>query len=484
MHMNKSTKGLTVSAVLLAVLAGGCESFLDVNVNPNAPVEARMDVRLPGLVTGMVHSTYYGDPALAAIEWMQQTSYNAESRYYDEINRYEVHDGTPNAWWNFAYAGMLNETKLIMEEADPDRNAAYYGLAKFMAAWTWAFVTDLWGPVPFTEALKPTIPTPAYDKQEVVYAAVDQMFDEAVAAIKRAQANPLVARPGANDLLFGGDLSRWLKLARHAQARHRLRLAYAPYANTQAQAQAALDALQEGFTSNADDADFEYAGGDGARNPLFAFQDTPDLFKASALTVGMLLERDDPRLPIMVEPALEDGVYRGHKNGEPSQPDSMISRVSAFFTAENAPVTVASYAEAKFIEAEARLITGGAGAADAPYRAAIRANMEKWGVVPSAIDAYLAARPPLASLADPLEEIIREKYLANYLRIEVWHDWRRTGYPRIQPVRNPMVPSIPVRFRTPAAELANNLENVTATGIDTGLLGMTYKGPDVWWGGN
>lgn len=470
------------SVALLGALCGGCDSFLDVNTNPNAPVNARMDVRFPALVTGMVHSTYYGDPALAAIEWTQQTSYNAATRYYDEINRYEVHDGTPNAWWNFAYASMLNETKLIMQEADPEGDAAYYGLAKFMAAWTWAYTTDLWGPIPFTEALKPSVPTPAYDKQDVVYAALDPMFDEAVAALKRAQANPLVPRPVAGDLLYGGDLSRWVKLARHTQARHRLRLVYAPYANAQAQAQAALDALQEGFTSNTDDADFTYPGGDGARNPLFAFQDQPGLFKASALTVGMLLERNDPRLPIMVEPALKDGVYRGHKNGDPAQPDSSISRVSARFTAENAPVTVASYAEAKFIEAEARLIVSGAGAADAPYRAAIRANMEKWGVASSAITTYLAARPSLSSVANPLEEIIREKYLANYMRIEVWHDWRRTGYPAIQPVPNPMTPGIPVRFRTPAAELANNAESVAATGIDPGLAGMVYKGADVWWG--
>jgi hypothetical protein len=141
-----------------------------------------------------------------------------------------------------------------------------------------------------------------------------------------------------------------------------------------------------------------------------------------------------------------------------------------------------SYAEAKFIEAEARLILSGAAAADGPYREAIRANMQKWGVAAGDIDAYLAARPALASAANALEEIMREKYIANFLKIEPWHDWRRTGFPAIQPVQGAIIAGIPVRIRTPSTELANNEANVLATGINAGLDGMLYKGSDVWWG--
>jgi hypothetical protein len=184
----------------------------------------------------------------------------------------------------------------------------------------------------------------------------------------------------------------------------------------------------------------------------------------------------------MVEPALTDGAFRGHANAADPEPDSMISQVSAYFVAEDAPTNVASFAEAKFIEAEARLIVSGAGAADGPYREAIRANMEKWGVAAADIDAYLADRPALGSVANALEEIIREKYIANYLKVEVWHDWRRTGFPAIQPVPAALIAGIPVRIRTPAAELSNNGANVQATGINPGLEGMLYKGPDVWWG--
>lgn len=480
----KSMLGRMAPLVLATAVASGCEGFLDVNDDPNSPVEARIDVRFPAVVTGIVHSVYYGDPPLWGVEWMQQTSFNRTTRNYDELHIYEVQDNTPNEWWNFYYAGMLNETKLMLEETDPETDAAYHGLARFIAAWTWATTTDMWGPIPFGEALDPDVPSPAYEDQQVVYDAVDQWFEEAIAEVERAISDASIDRPEVGDLLFEGDLSRWVKLARHVQARHRLRLSNAPWTDPETQAQAALDALQHGLASNADDVDFEYTGGEDARNPLWLFQDEGDFFKISARMIEMLEAREDPRLPIMVDPALTDGAYRGHRNGASAAPDSSISRVGVFFTAEDAPVNVASYAEAKFIEAEARLILSGAAAADAPYRDAIRANMQKLGVAEAAIDAYVDARPPLASLADPLEEIIREKYIANFLKVEPWHDWRRTGYPDLEPVDGAIIAGIPVRIRTPASELSNNEANVLATGIDPGLQGMLYRGSDVWWGGN
>ena len=71
-----------------------------------------------------------------------------------------------------------------------------------------------------------------------------------------------------------------------------------------------------------------------------------------------------------------------------------------------------------------------------------------------------------------------QKYLVNFLRDEVWHDWRRTGYPVIEPVAERVIPGIPVRLRTPAAEMQFNSESLAATGISTGLDGMLTP---VWW---
>ena len=57
--------------------------------------------------------------------------------------------------------------------------------------------------------------------------------------------------------------------------------------------------------------------------------------------------------------------------------------------------------------------------------------MERLGVGVADIDLYLASKPSLASEANPLEALITEKYVSNFLQAEVWHDWRRTGYPDV-----------------------------------------------------
>ena len=81
-------------------------------------------------------------------------------------------------------------------------------------------------------------------------------------------------------------------------------------------------------------------------------------------------------------------------------------------------------------------------------------------------------------MRDVLEEIITQKYIANFLKTEVWNDWRRTGYPRLSIVEGAMITGIPQRLRAPATEVAANALNVAATGISIGLEGMLTK---VWW---
>jgi hypothetical protein len=475
--------------VLLALSLGSCQNFLDVNQNPNAPETATVDIRLPGLITEFIHSTYYGESSLWGAEWTQQFSYNRDTRPYSQVQRYELSETDASTAWDYYYSRPGNAAFTMVRDASGDADTHYRGLGRLFYAWTFQMITDMWGPVPFNEAFKPEIREPKYDAQKVVYAGILASLDTAVTELS----SPLGRVPTANDLLFNGDMTKWVKLAHALQARSYLRIAYAPGEDKVARANQALVALAGGMASNADDADFIYPGGQNARNPLWMFQDQRNLFVGSQYLIEELKSRSDPRLPIMFTPIVFDSVrgttrypsttptYVGHPNGGSTLSDSTVSWIGPFFSNENAKLSVVSYADQKFTEAEARLIVSGAAAADAPYREGIRANMTKLGVASTAIDAYLAARPSLATVANPLLEIITEKYVANFLKIEPWNDWRRTGYPVIpNPVDQAVIAGIPQRIRTPASELSNNINQVTATGIPIGLDGMLTK---VWWAG-
>jgi hypothetical protein len=294
---------------------------------------------------------------------------------------------------------------------DAENDPQYHGIAKFIFAWSFSIATDSWGPVPFADAFDPQIREPAYDEQKVVYEGVQKLIDEAVAEMAKTEGK----NPGIVDLLYRGDMAKWGKLAHTVQAQLHMRLTTAPGENKTDRAQKALTELAKGFASNADDADFAYPGGNNRRPPWYAIgrgneSNNNASFVADAFLLGMMQQRSDPRIRVFFQPAPLDTpniVYRGHVSGSGSGGSRDFSRIGNYFAGDSASLNWVSYAHAKFLEAEARLYVSGAAAADPAYRAAIRANMEKLRVASADIDAYLAARPPLASSTNALAEIMR-----------------------------------------------------------------------------
>ena len=478
--MHKKTKRIAAAVLLTGVIgSAACESFLDVNKNPNAPVSARIDLTLPGVIGAFGHGVLSGSLAFWSVEWMQQFSFNGTNRAYSNLHRYEVTTIDANGPWSSAYATVMKEANNIIRDAESTEDWAFSGIAKFLFAWSLAIATDAWGPVPFTEAMDPFVREPKYDEQKVVYEGVQALIDEAIADMEK----PAPRNPGVVDLLYRGDMAKWIKMAHVIKAQSHLRLSNAPGESKTDRANKTLTELAKGFTSNADDADFAYPGGNNRRPPWYAIGrgNTDGTFVTSATILNMMVSRSDPRIPVFARPAPSDTpniVFRGHTPGSGGQTSAQFSRIGNYFVGDSTHVNWVSYSHAKFLEAEARLYVSGPAAADAPYRAAIRANMEKLGVASSAIDAYVNARPALASVPNALEEIMREKYVANFLKYEVWNDWRRTGFPRVTPVTSEYLTAIPQRIRTPDSEITSNERAMSATGIPTNLEGMLTK---VWW---
>ncbi|HEX7051777.1 MAG TPA: SusD/RagB family nutrient-binding outer membrane lipoprotein [Longimicrobiales bacterium] len=495
-------------ALVLALAAGGCENFLDVNDDPNAPESVPVAQILPGIIVEFTElgtgSPLYSPEGWTSL-WMQQWSYN-QPWPYSRTDLYEVTAIDTDDVWAEAYDDVMIEAKNLMDVAEANEDWAYHGLAQFLLAWTATRLSDMFGPIPFTEALDPLNPDPAYDDQQVVYQTAQQMIAEAIEEMQMPGDNV----PGENDLIFGGDMARWVQLAHTVQARLHMRLAYAPGESPTDRAQKALDELANGITESVA---FDYIGGEGNRQPLYDYDgaDWNTRYVIAAPFIDLLEGLNDPRLPIMVAPAAYDGAFRGHipaadrmVTGDPffddsdrctvapascdpddedypdiAWNDSIFSHIGAAITVDSTDYVWVGMPEVHFLEAEAQLILGGA--AQPAYEAGIRAHMESLGVDPAAIQAYLDQLPPLASLGNEgaLEAIMTQKYIANFLHgIEVWNDWRRTGYPTIIPVDSAYVDGIPQRLRTPSAEIAYNGDNVAATGIPTGLEGMLQK---VWW---
>jgi hypothetical protein len=491
--------GLTLA---VAGAVAGCDNFLDVNEDPNSPQDVAMELTLPGMLVAFGHEVIgmtdirYGNmtgPVGWGTEWLQQWSWNADEHTYAQFQWYEVANLDSDQFWNSSYANVMREAVNIMNRSEATGQTGYHGIAKFMYAWNASLLTDAFGPIPLNDAFDTSNPNPAYNTQQEVYATVFTLIDEAIAEMQQPSEDP----PGYTDILYQGDMSQWVKLANTVKARLHMRVAYAPGESATEHAQAALTALAAGLAGPADAPTLEYAGGDDYEQPWYRFEDDGygESSRANEYVVEMLRGTDDPRLPIMIRPAdlecpagagyqREDCtiatsvIYRGHPSGTPGQPDSAISRIGSFFSADSADHVWFTYDDAKMIEAEAQLVVSGAGAADAPYREGIRANMVRLGVPSAQIDAYLNDLPALSAEPNPLEAIITQKYLVNFLRDEVWHDWRRTGYPVIPLVEERIIDGIPQRLRAPASEMQFNGDMLAAAGVATSLEATLV---DVWW---
>lgn len=472
---------LFISMVLL--FATSCNDYLDVNVNPNVPSEVPENIILSGVLSRHSYQVIGNWSARHPVKWLQQIAWNGVPPTWDN---YRFTESDAGGAWFFSYANVIKNAMELNNIAVERGNFAYAGIAKILIAWNFSILTDLYGDIPYNEALDPASHvTPAYDSQETVYNAIFDWLDEAIEDFDR----PSSLSPGVFDLLYGGDLDRWKKLAYTLKARYHLRLSHAPGNNREARAQLALDALASGFTGNGDNAAFAYSNEPGAENPWHQFAilgNWDDRDQMSHNYIELLKSLDDPRLPIQARPvvsALPDSVaYVGHVNGEDGIGRTNVSRIGNFYSDADAGLTWIHYAEAKFIEAEARLILDGPGAADPIYRDAVRAHMDNLGVEMADRDQYINSLPALTDVENPLRDIMIQKYIANFLNPEVYNDWRRTGFPELTPVTNqPEIPEIPRRFPYPLSEWQFNSANVLATGIPLGFDSMTFR---VWWDTN
>jgi hypothetical protein len=154
--------------------------------------------------------------------------------------------------------------------------------------------------------------------------------------------------------------------------------------------------------------------------------------------------------------------------------ENYISSNSSPWTSDTAPLLIVTFAELKFIEAEAAFTSDRARAYTA-YLAGIRANMDKLQVPVAERDAYLIDPRVAVGSANLTKDLIfKEKYVATYLNPEAFNDARRNDfkYKDFTMPLNAVLPSYIRRLDYPLGERSKNGVNVPAGVVRTTKL---------WW---
>ena len=137
--------------------------------------------------------------------------------------------GDNNQVWSNTYgeyARNLNDIiNLINNSDDSEEMVNKKAAARIFRVWVFARATDWYGNIPYFESSLPidqAVSTPKYDDQRDIYIDFFKELREAVAEID-------VSKPtyGAADVLYGGDMSKWIRLGNSLRLRLALRIRYA-----------------------------------------------------------------------------------------------------------------------------------------------------------------------------------------------------------------------------------------------------------------
>ncbi|SMB84695.1 hypothetical protein SAMN00120144_3418 [Hymenobacter roseosalivarius DSM 11622] len=478
----------------------GCkkDDFLNVNTDPNRPLTVPPSVLLTGVqaTTGFAVGNDLG--RVTALLIQHTAGIANQPRTYDT---YQLRGSYDNQWNQELYGGGLNQSQQIINNTQ-DTSPVYAGFAKLLKAYNFAFTTDLWGDVPYSQALQGNLATPnlqpRFDKQEDIYKGnaqleIQSLFDlvrEGLADLDK----PSALKPGADDLVYKGDIAKWkqfgntllLKLANTISVKEPA-LATAVIKEVLAKGPSAI------ITSNANDFQVPYGTSVGNQNPFYAYNyvTRPDDQMLSQRFLDSLRVLRDPRLPLFftTTPANSAatttavGIFTGYDNAgtAPVPIRANRSRYNAYVVGASgeAPVRIITNFQRAFILAEYYLSQNDLVNAQKLFQEGITASMTKAGVTD--ITKYFTDNPKVVTLAGDnkrmLNQIITQKWIAwvgnGY---EAYNDYRRTGYPRLAIVTNPSSESptsIPSRLFYPNTEITANSTNIpTPQPLTTEL---------VWW---
>ncbi|SFG02648.1 SusD/RagB family nutrient-binding outer membrane lipoprotein [Pontibacter chinhatensis] len=454
---------------LLACLSlTSCEIDEDINVNPNKPSDAsggqllaNSMLSLPGLSSST--------QAQFMAQYLSELQYVGTSLYPE---------GATNFYGWYTGPLMNLETVINSEELDGKEGpiANQKAVAKILKAYYFWNITDRWGDVPFSQALKGNANfTPAYDTQESIYNNLFILLNEANEQI--------VTGSISNDIVYGGDMERWRKLSNTIRLLMALRISEVNPSKGKEEFNKALAAGI--MTSNADNFVFKHLALEVNENYWYSqisLQNRLTWWSLSENLVNTLKATADPRLPVFANTNDADE-YAGLRFGSPNGGDPLkYSTLGEQLWQQDAPVYLVTYAQALFAKAEASKrgwIEGGDAEAEANYNEAIKQSIAQWtGSTTEAAD-YLANAEVAYNPDTALEQIATQRYIHLFMHgYEAWAEWRRTGYPNN--LVSPEGKDVPTRLMYTATEAANNTANYNEAlqrqfGGTDGLYGK------VWW---
>jgi len=407
-------------------LVPGCEDFLtgeNLDSNPNK-VDDVDQVSVEALFVGSQVTLYgvmEGYLSRLVTMFMQQLG----GQLYSHADDYKC---APLDWrlddrWSDLYGtGGLVDLRTIQEKSETQEKYILKGVSQMWEALIFSTAADLWGDLPYSQAVNSLYNEPAFDSQRSIHDAAITLIDQAIDNIEKGQ-----DFSSLNDFTFSGNQEKWMSCARTLQARITLNWAEVNGAEAYGQALALAEQGISDVSGASDWRPFHQAGSDGEESIWHQFFDENlYVMGAGLLLVDMLKKDNDGRLTIYFDPesAFNDSVVGiSPASGIPPYA-SQLNQLTV--GSESWGVEWVSWHENQFIIAECQYNLGQEQAALATLNNILLNLEQRWQVFDPACQ---LPRYVNISGDELIAAIMNEKYKAMFLNMQTMSDWRRTGYP-------------------------------------------------------
>lgn len=202
----KAVRTLSVAACL-STLASCDLTNLDISVDPNNPTNAA-----PNLVLASVELNVAG-----FFETINQNAHGFVG-ILASADSYNLNNNSYNGTWNYFYETPAKDIDGLIRTAEAAGNTPrYLGIAQTLKAYMFGMMVDAFGDVPYTESLNGDIDgniNPKFDDSKTVYENLIKLCDDAVTNLNTTSAEVI-----QGDIIYGGTVSKWRKLAKTVKLR-------------------------------------------------------------------------------------------------------------------------------------------------------------------------------------------------------------------------------------------------------------------------
>ena len=456
-------KKFLLSAGIACAVASCTSDITSLNVNPKSPEQVPAGALVANATITL--TDYLATLNVNLNNFSMWAQHITETTYTDEANfDYPNRDVNGNTF-DVLYTDVLRDLAEAEKAVAVDINLSEAQKVQQMAVidvlevYTYQILVDIFGDVPYTEALSSETVVPAYDKGEDIYTDLAARLTADIAVL--GGDNGL----GSYDLLYGGNSDGWKKFASSVLLRLAVRVADHDLARASSWGAAALAGGV--ILTPADDASLQYASAPPHTNPLWdqLVQSGRSDFIAANTLGDVMNSLNDPRR----------GIYFRNNNGDSvvGAPYGLASAYPLFsqpgdlLEDPTLAHTLIDHVEVHFLlaDAAARGVSIPGATAEGLYQAAVGASIVNWGGTATDAAAYLAQPSVAWDATNWQSRLGTQKWISLFMRgNEAWAAQRQYDLPMNIAAEAQRV--TPLRMSYGVDEYALNNANVTAAGAN------------------